>query len=87
MCRCNCPDYRTHISGINVGSFPTSPTLTERRWDRDMPAYKRLVDQGYQPPRIDGCGDIETNAEHVKEVELGRAIDKPTLREFDNAGI
>lgn len=87
MCRCNCPDYRTHIRGVNIGSFPTAPTLTERRWDKDMPAYKRLVEDGLQPPRIDGSAAIERNAENEVEVTRGHAIDKETLAVMADAGI
>lgn len=82
-----CPDYRTHIQGINIGSFPTSTTYTERRWDKDMPAYKRLVEDGLQPPRIDGSAAIERNARNEIEVERGHAIDNETLAVMDDAGI
>lgn len=74
-----CQDYKTHIRGINIGSFPTDVTLTERQWDKDMPAYKRLRNDGLQPARIDGSYITEQNAKDEKEVELGRAISPTEL--------
>jgi len=41
----------------------------EKRWHRDMPAYKRLRQNGLQPERIDGCADIEQRANNKLEVE------------------
>jgi len=45
---------------------------TEDRWHKDMPAYKRLVQDGLQPPRIDGCAELEAKASTRVEVESGR---------------
>lgn len=77
-----CDDYRTHIRGINIGSFPDAITYTERKWDKDMPAYKRLVEDGIQPPKIDGCYTMEREAVYAEEIELGRPIDKDTLAQL-----
>lgn len=46
----------------------------EARWSRDMPAYKRLRQDGLQPRQIDGCGDLETRATHEKQIEMGTTI-------------
>ena len=81
-----CPDYKTHIRGINVGGFPTDTTLTERKWDKDMPAYKRLYDSGLNPARIDGAYVMERSATHPREIELGRPLDKETHALFDDVG-
>lgn len=43
----------------------------ERRWDRDMDAYKRLRRDGLQPPNIDGSAKLEQKAEHKFQVETG----------------
>jgi hypothetical protein len=45
----------------------------EKRWARDMPAYKRLREEGYQPPGIDGAAYLEANATTKFEIESGRA--------------
>lgn len=44
---------------------------TERRWDSDMGAYKRLRRDGLQPPNIDGARELERKAEHRVQVETG----------------
>lgn len=82
-----CPDYKTHIRGINIGSFPTDTTLTERKWDKDMPAYKRLYDDGLNPAKIDGAYVMERSATHPREIELGRPLDRTTHEMMDDAGI
>lgn len=82
-----CVDYKTHIQGINIGSFPTYDSLREAKLDRDMCAYKRLVDDGLNPPTVDGAHAIEQNARSVREVELGHAIDPETASIMDEAGI
>lgn len=46
----------------------------EKRWDRDMPAYKRLRDQGLQPKQIDGSADLERDASTRFEIESGQAF-------------
>ena len=45
---------------------------TQKAWDRDMGAYKRLRDDGLQPNRIDGSADLEAKAEIPEQVETGR---------------
>lgn len=82
-----CPDYKTHIRGINIGNFPTPTTEKERKWDKDMPAYKRLRQDGLQPKQIDGSYVLERNARHEREVEMGRPLTPETISVFDDAGI
>jgi hypothetical protein len=43
----------------------------EKRWDTDMAAYKRLRQDGLQPPKIDGAANIEKKAETKFQVESG----------------
>ena len=47
----------------------------DRHWDEDMSAYKRLRNDGLQPPRIDNCKVLERHAEHPKQVEMGKLYD------------
>jgi hypothetical protein len=42
---------------------------TEKRWHKDMAAYKRLVGDGLQPQKIDGCAVLEKRAEHRHQIE------------------
>lgn len=67
------------IAGIQLSSAAT-PTRRrendainqkEKRWDRDMDAYKRLRRDGLQPPNIDGSARLEQRAEHKVQVETG----------------
>lgn len=44
---------------------------TERNWTKDMPAYKRLRDEGLQPKRIDGAAEVEKRAKEKWQVETG----------------
>lgn len=48
----------------------------DRRWDADMPAYKRLRKNGVQPRQIDGSAALETRASDQFEVELGTIVPK-----------
>ena len=82
-----CPDYRTHIRGINIGSFPTQTTYTERHWEKDMDAFKAMTDQGLKPGRLSGAAAIERSAKNEREVTMGRPLDKETHAVFDDAGI
>lgn len=43
----------------------------EKQWDKDMPAYKRFRQKGYQPPRIDGCDVLEATAQSTIEIQSG----------------
>lgn len=44
---------------------------TERNWNKDMPAYKRLRANGLQPKRIDGAANVEKRAQEGWQVETG----------------
>lgn len=74
-----CPDYRTHIHAIQVGTFPTQPTYTDRKWDLDMAAYKRLRADGLQPKDITGAYTLEREARNEVEITLGHPVDSTTL--------
>lgn len=40
-----------------------------KNWNKDMPAYKRLRDQGLQPRAIDGSAVLEATAKTEAQVE------------------
>lgn len=79
-----CPDARTHYLSISISAAampsrngPHSAYAIQKKedgWERDMPAYKRLRDDGLQPKRIDGAAEIESKAETPIEVESGRVL-------------
>jgi hypothetical protein len=82
-----CPDYRTHINNISIGSFPTPITEKERKWDKDMRAYKSLRRDGLQPKKIDGSHVVERTAKNEREVTMGRPLPPLAHKVFDDAGI
>jgi hypothetical protein len=90
------PTYIEGCFGCKVGTLQMAPSVAsstvwgarakadkerEKRWGVDMPAYKRLREQGYQPPRIDGSAHLETHAETRFEIESGRVHDQRQLAE------
>ena len=48
----------------------------DAQWDQDMPAYKRLRDDGVQPPRIDDSAALEAGATDQFEIEMGKLVPK-----------
>lgn len=86
-CRCHCPDYRTHVTGVNIGSLPTQPTYTDKKWELDAAAYKAMRADGLQPPRVDGAYVMERSAKNEREISMGRPLDADTHAVFDEAGL
>lgn len=35
----------------------------EKQWNRDLPAYKRMVDAGIQPDTVDGAYEMEKSVD------------------------
>lgn len=74
--------FGCRVAGIRIGMNSTTSrgskvaqiNKTERQWNVDMPAYKRLRREGLQPKRIDGAAEIEKKAEHKFQVETGIGI-------------
>ncbi len=76
----------------NAQSFKTAPSAMPSRsgaagekkaWDKldkDMGSYKRLRDEGLQPPSINGCNDLEKRAETKMEVEAGTIMSNDNNR-------
>ena len=82
------PEYVEGCFGCKLTTFSASATCTpgrrpdaisgmrrDIRWERDMPAYKRLRQDGLQPRQIDGCGVLESRAELEKQVTMGTLAD------------
>jgi len=61
--------------GVNTtttrGTKVAETNTTERNWNKDMPAYKRLRADGLQPKRIDGAANVEKRAQEGWQVETG----------------
>ncbi len=69
--------YRQHLFGISIApsAMPTrhpevvATNIRERRWARDIPAFRRLHKEGHPPPLVDGAALRERQAETVYDVE------------------
>jgi len=67
------------VAGVRMGMNTTTTrgqrvaeiNQTERGWQKDMPAYKRLRANGLQPKSVDGSAEIEKKAKHEWQVETG----------------
>lgn len=75
-----CPDQLSHYRSVSISSaaMPSrkSPRFTEidnreKKWDKDMPAYKAMRQDGLQPKSIDGAAAVQAGAETKAEVEAG----------------
>lgn len=82
-----CPDYKTHIKGVKIGGFPTQTTYREKKLTKDRDAYKAMRKDGVQPKSVMGAYAVQQNAKDVREVEMGRPIDRETKAALDDAGI
>lgn len=69
------------VATVFVGSVSDVVRETSamaRRWDKDMPAYKRLRADGHQPRRIDGCHELEATAKDPITIATGIPLDSPS---------
>lgn len=62
------------FSSRSGGAEAAATNAREARWQKDMPAYRRLRRDGVQPKGIDGCAEVEAKAEAVHEVEQMRLM-------------
>lgn len=70
------------LQSIQFGNVEAPPQrLMERRWDRDLAAYRRLRKQGLQPARTKGCAELEAVASSQLEIDLHMRIDRHALAE------
>ena len=69
--------FGCRVAGISFGANSTTTrgaqvtatNRTAKNWDKDMPAYKRLRQNGLQPRGIDGAAALEARAETPALVE------------------
>ena len=69
--------FGCRVAGVHVGSNSTTTrgavveetNQREKRWNRDMPAYKRLRKQGLQPRAIEGSSLLEKHATEKWQIE------------------
>lgn len=72
------------LRSVQFGKGPSPETLVERHREKDLPAYKRLRDNGLQPPGTKNCYELEQRAESQLEVQMGKLIDPKLLRKHEN---
>lgn len=73
--------YREKLLSISFGKGIHPETVRENQLSADLDAYARLKKNGTQPPKIDGCADLEKKASSIFEVTLGKtAADKKSLQ-------
>ncbi|ANH49432.1 hypothetical protein uvFWCGRAMDCOMC449_012 [Freshwater phage uvFW-CGR-AMD-COM-C449] len=71
--------FGCRVAGVRMGTNTTTSrgakvaeiNTTERNWNKDMPAYKRLRANGLQPKKIDGAANVEKRAQESWQVETG----------------
>ena len=71
--------FGCRVAGVRMGTNTTTTrgakvaevNKTERNWNKDMPAYKRLRADGLQPKKIDGAANVEKRAQEGWQVETG----------------
>jgi len=70
-------------SAMATRSLAAGYKATEKQQEKDLPAYKRLREDGLQPKSTKGAAEIEAQATTRFEVTSGqifRAEDKSTLK-------
>lgn len=63
-----CPDQPTHYKSVRLG-VTSERMKADRAEEKDMHAFKRLVQSGVQPQKIEGAAVLERQASTKFEVE------------------
>jgi hypothetical protein len=69
-----CASQKEHYRSLNL-AVGTIKSKVESQFAKDREAYRRLRQNGLQPPRIDGCAMLE-NATTKAEIESGHLVRK-----------
>ncbi len=62
---------REKLLSIGIAKYRKEADRRDKALAKDMDAYKRLRKQGMQPPRVDGCAKLESEAISPLEVQTG----------------
>lgn len=76
--------FGCRVAGISFGANPSTTkgqevALINQRasnWEKDMPAYKRLRQNGLQPKTIDGAAALEARATTAAQIESRPDVEK-----------
>lgn len=95
---CREPDctltYREHLLGISLASsavpsrrpVAAETSATAKKWEKDLPAYKRLRDDGLRPARTEGAAELERTATCEEHVTTGLTHVAPrAFAEFESS--
>lgn len=69
-----------HNSTTSRGARVESINQTEKNWNKDLPAYKRLRENGLQPKSVDGAAELEKRATTAAQVESRPNFEKLVAR-------
>lgn len=84
--RCGCGKVAHQVIGVGVSiaaaAMPnkkgSSRTIeidnTEKQWDQDLPAYKRMRNAGLQPPSTRGAAALEERVGDQFDIDHGGAL-------------
>jgi hypothetical protein len=82
-------EFQEKIRSVQFGSVPGGTRAgrertdqinqTEKNWERDMPAYRRLRADGLQPRNVDGAAHLEAKANDSLEVSNGLLMTDPKI--------
>jgi hypothetical protein len=69
--------FGCRVAGVSFGANTTTTrgadvdriNKTDKQWNADMPAYKRLRQQGLHPKSIDGASILEKHATERWQIE------------------
>lgn len=87
-----CASFKEHIQNVTFSATATPNRRadavrvheTERQWEKDGDAYKRIRQQGLQPKSIDGCATLEKRADDVAELAAGRTLTKKEAKTWNS---
>jgi len=85
-CKCQCPDFKTHISGIsfapsatNKGAHVAETVKREKQMVKDHASYRRMKAEGLQPKSVRGVAQVEARATDAREITEGKVMTKEKL--------
>lgn len=78
--------YGCKLRTIQFGNVePPAERLIDAQRGRDLPAYQRLRQQGFQPKHTKGCAELETRAHSQFEIDMHGLVEPGLWRK--SAGV
>lgn len=87
-----CDTFAEHIRSISIApsampsrhAHAAAAKQAGKEWEKDLPAYKRLVEAGLQPKSTAGTHVLEAKAALPVEVETGIVLSDRQRREYQS---